>query len=322
MPPKSRPLTQAAIERMITQRVNEALTDDRARRVNVGNNASRAGGSGQGRTPAARECTFTRFMNCNLTVFHGIEGAIELRRWFEKTEMVFGISECAEGKKVKLAATTLQGPALTWWNTKVATMGLGTVNQIPWIEMKQMMTTEFCPAEEVQRMEHKLWSLKVKEYNIAAYTQRGLSENIKIKVTSSRPTNLNEAENFQSGNSSRGNYKDNSRHRQNNQNQGNTRAMTTAPNEGRAQVEGHTRNHYPKKNKPQGGNASGRAYVIKDADKQGPNVIMAEHDAIIICGEKDVRIPCENKTLIVKGDKVTEKKSKEKCLEDVLVIRD
>nr|GEX44468.1 putative reverse transcriptase domain-containing protein [Tanacetum cinerariifolium] len=50
--------------------------------------------------------------------------AVELRRWFEKTESVFGISECAEGKKVKFVVATLQGPALTWWNSKVASMGL------------------------------------------------------------------------------------------------------------------------------------------------------------------------------------------------------
>ncbi|GJU22013.1 hypothetical protein Tco_1155355, partial [Tanacetum coccineum] len=49
MPPKSRPLTHAAIERMITLRVNEALTADRARRVNAGG----AGGSGQGGAPSA-----------------------------------------------------------------------------------------------------------------------------------------------------------------------------------------------------------------------------------------------------------------------------
>nr|GEW83638.1 hypothetical protein [Tanacetum cinerariifolium] len=67
MPPKSRPLTQVAIKRMITQRVNEALTADRARQANV----SGASGSRQ--------------------------GAVELRRWFEKTEMIFGIGECAEG---------------------------------------------------------------------------------------------------------------------------------------------------------------------------------------------------------------------------------
>ncbi|GJW44821.1 putative reverse transcriptase domain-containing protein [Tanacetum coccineum] len=47
-------------------------------------------------------------------------------RVFEKTKSVFGISECAEGKKVKFAVAILQGPALTWWNSKIATMGLET----------------------------------------------------------------------------------------------------------------------------------------------------------------------------------------------------
>ncbi|GKF44537.1 putative reverse transcriptase domain-containing protein, partial [Tanacetum coccineum] len=48
------------------------------------------------------------------------------------------------------------------------------------------------------------------------------------------------------------------------------------------------------------------------------------HDAVIVCGEKVVRIPYGSKTLIVKGDKahVTENKSKEKRMEDVPVIRD
>ncbi|GJY75847.1 putative reverse transcriptase domain-containing protein [Tanacetum coccineum] len=123
-------------------------------------------------------------MKCNPTAFHYTEGAVELRRWFEKTESVFGISECAKGKKT---------------------------------EMKQLMTAEFCLIEEVQRMKHELWNLKVKEYNIMAYTQRfnelalmcprmvkpkrvkvndyirGLTDNIKGEVTSSKLANLNEA---------------------------------------------------------------------------------------------------------------------------------
>ncbi|GKE64700.1 hypothetical protein Tco_1518861 [Tanacetum coccineum] len=65
-----------------------------------------------------------------------------------------------------------EGPALTWWKTNVATMGLETVNQMPWTEMKQLMTDEFCPIEEIQHMEHELWNLSVKEYDIVAYTQR------------------------------------------------------------------------------------------------------------------------------------------------------
>ncbi|GJY54494.1 hypothetical protein Tco_0446158 [Tanacetum coccineum] len=118
-------------------------------------------------------------------------GAVELRRWFEKTESVFGISECVEGKKVKFSAATLQGPALTWWNAKVATMGLETVNQMPWTKMKQLMTAEFFLIEEVQRMEHELM-VEPKRVKVDAYI-RGLTENIKGEVTSSKPANLNEA---------------------------------------------------------------------------------------------------------------------------------
>ncbi|GKG11070.1 putative reverse transcriptase domain-containing protein, partial [Tanacetum coccineum] len=76
---------------------------------------------------------------------------------------------------------------------------------------------EFCPIKEIQRIEHELWNLKVKEYDIVAYTQRfnelalmcsrivepervkvnayirGLMDNIKGEVTSSKPVDLNEA---------------------------------------------------------------------------------------------------------------------------------
>ncbi|GJZ47390.1 putative reverse transcriptase domain-containing protein [Tanacetum coccineum] len=287
MPPKSAPLTQAAIRQMIKESVDAAIAAEQARHVNVGNDARRSGPvRGQDVAPTVRECTFAGFMKCNPTAFHGTEGAVELLRWFEKTESVFGISECTEGKKVNFVVATLQGPALTWWNAKVATMGLETVNQMPWTEMKQLMTVEFCLIEKVQRMEHELWNLKVKEYNIVAYTQRfnelalmcprmvepervkvdayiqGLTDNIKGEVTSSKPANLNEAvcmahklieqesqarderilegkkrkwESFQSGNSSgKGNHKDNSRQTlQNNQKQGNARAMVTAPTDGK-----------------------------------------------------------------------------------------
>nr|GEW31818.1 reverse transcriptase domain-containing protein [Tanacetum cinerariifolium] len=162
--------------------------------------------------------------------------------------------ECTEGKKVKFAATTLQGPALTCWNAKVATMGLETMNQMPWTEMKFSELALMCP-----RM------VEPKRLKFDAYFH-GLTDNIKGDVTSSKPINLNEAmhmthklmdqksqarderileenkrkwESFQSGNSS-----------------------------------GHTRNRCPKKVKQEEvGEVCGRAYAIKDAEMQGPNVV-------------------------------------------------
>ncbi|GJZ58971.1 putative reverse transcriptase domain-containing protein [Tanacetum coccineum] len=88
---------------------------------------------------------------------------------------------------------------------------------MPWTEMKQLLTAEFCLIEEIQCMEHELWNLKVKEHDIVAYTQmfnelalmcprmvepervkvdayiQGLRDNIKGEVTFSKPADLNEA---------------------------------------------------------------------------------------------------------------------------------
>ncbi|GJT13728.1 hypothetical protein Tco_0860770 [Tanacetum coccineum] len=55
--------------------------------------------------------------------------------------------------KVKFAMCTFEGRALTWWNGNVQTLGLANANQIPWSNVKAMMTTEYCPATEIQRME-------------------------------------------------------------------------------------------------------------------------------------------------------------------------
>nr|GEU94119.1 putative reverse transcriptase domain-containing protein [Tanacetum cinerariifolium] len=176
MPPKSAPLTQTSIRQMIKESLDAAIVAEWARQVNAGNDARGSGPvKGQDAAPAVH------------------------------------------GKRVKFAAATLQGPALTWWNAKVSTMGLEIMNQMPWTEMKRLMTAKFCPIEEVQRMEHELWNLKVKEYNVVAYTQRfnelalmclrmaelkrvkvdacirGLTDDIKGEVTSSKPANLNEA---------------------------------------------------------------------------------------------------------------------------------
>ncbi|GKA43726.1 hypothetical protein Tco_0736450 [Tanacetum coccineum] len=118
MPPKG--MSAAAISKLVADEVAKALEADRAARTNLNVAGGSGGNGGQGGAPPIRECSFAGFMKCGPTQFHGNEGAVELCRWFEKTESVFGISECAERSKVKFAAATLQGRALTWWNSQVA----------------------------------------------------------------------------------------------------------------------------------------------------------------------------------------------------------
>nr|GFB19282.1 hypothetical protein [Tanacetum cinerariifolium] len=133
------------------------------------------------------------------------------------TEMVFTMSKCTEANKVVFAAATFQDRALTWWNSQVATSGIEAVTRKMWAEIKVMMTEEFCPPEEIQRMESELWNLRVKEMDISSYTTHfnelvilcpgmvpterkkveayicGLSKNIKGEVTLSEPATLSKA---------------------------------------------------------------------------------------------------------------------------------
>ncbi|GJX22817.1 putative reverse transcriptase domain-containing protein [Tanacetum coccineum] len=386
MPPKSAPMTQAAIRRMIKESVDATIAAKRERQANVRNDAS---GSGPVR----------------------------------------------EGKKVKFAAATLEGPALTWWKTKVATMGLEIVNQIPWTEMKQLMTVEFCPIKEVQRMEHELWNLKVKECDVVAYTQRfnelalmcprmvepkrvkvdayirGLTNNIKGEVISSKPADLNGAVRMahkwmeQKSQARDTRILEGKKRKWKNLQSGNSSGATSVERLGIKQ--GIVRRRVLPRvltlslfglvmivvSKSEYGYCSlldikpikiEDSYEVELADGRivSTNTVLkgctlslvnyvfeidlmpielgtfdviigmdwlVKHDAIIVCGEKVVRIPYGNKMLIVEGDKgvsrlkviscikarkyvergchlflahVTESKSKEKRMEDVPVIRD
>ncbi|GJZ07328.1 putative reverse transcriptase domain-containing protein [Tanacetum coccineum] len=91
-----------------------------------------AGGVGAGgarpAAPKITRCTYVTFMKCDLQPFKGTEGAMGLCQWFEKLESVFRISDCKERDKVKFATATLQGRALTWWNGRIASIGIDVAN--------------------------------------------------------------------------------------------------------------------------------------------------------------------------------------------------
>ncbi|GJT12507.1 putative reverse transcriptase domain-containing protein [Tanacetum coccineum] len=180
-----------------------------------------AGGAGVGGAgPTAAEtvgCTYMTFMKCNPHPFKGTEGAVGLLQWFEKLESVFRICECREKDKVKFAAATLQGRALTWWNGRTASMGIDAVNNTPWNEVRKWMTEEFCPRSVIQRLEQELYNLRMKGTDIDGYTNRfhelallcprlvepeqvkveqyvrGLTKNIHGDVTSSEPATIDRA---------------------------------------------------------------------------------------------------------------------------------
>nr|GFA48543.1 putative reverse transcriptase domain-containing protein [Tanacetum cinerariifolium] len=307
MPPKSAPMTQAAICRMIKDSADAANTAEQARQANVRNDASGSGlVRGWDATPAVHEYTFVGFMKCNPVVF-------------------------CEGKKMKFTVATLEGPALTWWKTKVK---------------------EYDVVSYTQR------------FNELALMCPRMVEPERVKKLQARDARILEGkkrkwESLQGGNSSgKGNQRDNYRHTlQNSQKYCKEKSVAIGANTQpiwncyNCAEQGHTRNRCLKKVKQEEvGKARGRAYAIKDAKPQGMNVVtgtfllsnryafilfdsgsnrsfvdtrfsamldidpikirvvmsmdwLVKHNAIIICGEKFVAIPYGNKMLIVESEK-------------------
>ncbi|GJW25000.1 hypothetical protein Tco_0038811 [Tanacetum coccineum] len=83
-------------------------------------------------------------MKCDPQPFKGTEGAVGLCQWFEKLEFVFRISDCKERDKVKFETATLQGHALTWWNGRIAFMGIDAANGTPWTEVADRVALVLC----------------------------------------------------------------------------------------------------------------------------------------------------------------------------------
>ncbi|GJW66413.1 putative reverse transcriptase domain-containing protein, partial [Tanacetum coccineum] len=157
-----------------------------------------AGGAGAGDTgvggarPAAPKitvCTYITFIKCDTQPFKGTKGAIVLCQWFEKLEYVFRISDCKERDKVKFATATLQGRALTWWNGRIASMGIDVANGTPWTEVRNWMTEEFF----VSKCVAKRWSKEFRSGEGGSSILVVLSKIYCVMVTSSRPAGIDEA---------------------------------------------------------------------------------------------------------------------------------
>ncbi|GKB11802.1 putative reverse transcriptase domain-containing protein, partial [Tanacetum coccineum] len=108
-----------------------------------------------------KTCNYKEFRAVMHESFRGTEGVVGLTRWFEKLESQFGISNVAEGDRVKFASSILLDGALTWWNVYVHSVTLETAHATPWSDFKAMFIRKYCPRNEIKQMENELWNLKV-----------------------------------------------------------------------------------------------------------------------------------------------------------------
>ncbi|GKB54050.1 hypothetical protein Tco_0904803 [Tanacetum coccineum] len=124
------PMTAAAVEQLIKERVSAALANHETLRNSTncqgdGSHNSDTGTRGTVHTPC--ECTYKDFLNCKPLSFKGTEGVVVLSQWFKKMESVFHISNCA--------------------NSHMKTVTQDVAYAMDWKALKKMMTVKYCPRE-------------------------------------------------------------------------------------------------------------------------------------------------------------------------------
>ncbi|GJY85122.1 reverse transcriptase domain-containing protein [Tanacetum coccineum] len=145
----------------------------------------------------AGECTYTDFLKCQPLNLKGTEGVVGLIQWFKKMESVFHISNCIVACQIKFSTCTLQGNALTWWNSCVRTVGHDVACAMPWKTLKKMITDKYYPRGEIKKLEIELWNLKVKGTDVESYNQH--FQELALMCGRMFPEESNEVEKYVSG---------------------------------------------------------------------------------------------------------------------------
>ncbi|GJY55019.1 reverse transcriptase domain-containing protein [Tanacetum coccineum] len=99
-------------------------------------------------------------------------------------ESVMDISNCADNEKVKYVANSLINKALTWWNTQIQARGRDTAVGMTWEDFKALLVKEFCPSNEMEKLESEFWNYFMVGANHAAYTDRMIRATQPITIQS------------------------------------------------------------------------------------------------------------------------------------------
>nr|GFA78847.1 reverse transcriptase domain-containing protein [Tanacetum cinerariifolium] len=160
-PPSSMPNPQEFFlpEQLVVDSIATALETQAATMANV-DNANR--NLKPRKALVSRKCSFKEFMSCQAFNFKGLEGAIGLIRWFERSESVFSHSNYTEDYKVKFDTGTLTEEALSWWNSFSQPIGIEEAYKITWVKFKKLLIKKYCPRTEIQKMKDKFYHLTVK----------------------------------------------------------------------------------------------------------------------------------------------------------------
>ncbi|GKE16854.1 putative reverse transcriptase domain-containing protein, partial [Tanacetum coccineum] len=149
----SKPLGYAAIDNEVdsdlksTARSEPKCKEMEDTLTNNVNNANANGGNG-----GNNGCSYKILLTFNPRDYDGKGGAVALTMWIEKIESVIENSGCAENQKVKYDASSFIS--------------------MSWVDFKVFLVEEFCPSNEMKKLESEFWNHTMIGANNAGYNDR------------------------------------------------------------------------------------------------------------------------------------------------------
>ncbi|XP_076951990.1 uncharacterized protein LOC143625575 [Bidens hawaiensis] len=190
MPPRTRqsiargsglPTTPEELAQLIEQHVNVAIEHQN---INQGRNTGNETGNGTPMGTSTRTatgnplgshslgCNYKTFQGCGPKTFTGAEGPLAIIRWIEKMESVMKISSCSPAERIKYGVCSFQDEALEWWNSLIQNMGEEAAYGLSWEQLKDMLLQEYCPRNELQKIEYDFWHLTMEGADVNNYMSR------------------------------------------------------------------------------------------------------------------------------------------------------
>ncbi|KAI3775825.1 hypothetical protein L1987_45579 [Smallanthus sonchifolius] len=124
------------------------------------------------RKKGKKGCPYKAFKDENPPKFEGTKDATVTHQWLREIEAVIKISECRDDQKVKYAAHSFVSEALCWWENLVIALGDKAIDRMTWEELKRLLIEEFCPDNEMDKLERDFLKLEVGGMTHREYTTK------------------------------------------------------------------------------------------------------------------------------------------------------
>ncbi|KAI3822129.1 hypothetical protein L1987_09710 [Smallanthus sonchifolius] len=122
--------------------------------------------------PLNRGCDYKSFKACDPPVLTGKKDAVATFDWIIHMEAAIRLSECRADQVMKFAANSLREEASHWWEGVRQAKGSEVVNALMWADLKTLVIKNFCPRNEIEKVEREFLGLKAGSMTHRQYTTR------------------------------------------------------------------------------------------------------------------------------------------------------